>query len=236
MSTSNPNGPPTFPDKLQFNGANFLHFKNRVLIAAHVHGAKGYLEGTIPCSDPPTNSEADKKPLRKATKSPVEPVNTREQAIATTTPWTSHNSTEEEWDLRNAWTLGLIVYNCKNPVGLGIKMYGTAAEAWNLLTKAYGVVFNLATMGAKNALCATRFANGTDFPTHIADLRIKWSEAMEKGVNISDSTFQSIVMTSLPELWNTVVASMPPNPLGETENAKIVSPVCDSTTDKRQSL
>ncbi|KAG6875584.1 hypothetical protein C0993_008451 [Termitomyces sp. T159_Od127] len=64
----------------------FSTLKNRVLIAAHVHGAKGYLEGTIPCPDPPANPEADKKPLRKATKSPVKPVNTREQAIATTIP------------------------------------------------------------------------------------------------------------------------------------------------------
>ncbi|KAG5721928.1 hypothetical protein E4T56_gene18424 [Termitomyces sp. T112] len=161
MSTSNPNRLPTFLDKLQLDGANFVHFKNRVLIAAHACRAKGYLEGTIPYLDPPASPKADEKPLGKATKFPVKPVDTGEQATTTTTPWTSCNPTEEEWDLHNAWMLGFIVYNCKNPVRLGIKMDGTAAEAWNSLTKAYGVVSNLATMGAKNALHATRTAANT---------------------------------------------------------------------------
>lgn len=124
------------------------------------------------------------------------------------TDWPSLNPSPQEWDIRDAWTLGLIIYNCKNPIGLGINMDGTAAEAWDALTKAYGVVSDLATMGAENRLRSTRFVDGADFLNHISDLRMKWKDATEKGATINDATFRSIVMASLPESWNAVVASM----------------------------
>ncbi|KAH0578108.1 hypothetical protein H2248_005520 [Termitomyces sp. 'cryptogamus'] len=87
-------------------------------------------------------------------------------------------------------------------------MDSTVAQAWSSLTKAYGIVSDLAAMGAENDLCTTKFADGADFPTHIADLQTKWSEATEKEAEVSDSTTWPIVMMLLPESWNTVVVSM----------------------------
>ncbi|KAG6867200.1 hypothetical protein C0993_005814 [Termitomyces sp. T159_Od127] len=132
-NTSN-SGPPTFPEDQQFDGTNFVHFKNRVLIAAQAHGAKGYLEGTI---------------SKPGARNPAAPIKSE---TSETSSWFSENPSADDWDLRDAWTLGLIVYNCKNPVGLGVKMDGTAAEAWKSLIKAYGVMSKLVAMGAENAL------------------------------------------------------------------------------------
>ncbi|KAG6883999.1 hypothetical protein C0993_002172, partial [Termitomyces sp. T159_Od127] len=101
----------------------------------------------------------------------------------------SNSPLPEEWDIQDMWTLVLIVYNYKNPVGLGIKMDGTAAKAWESLTNAYGIVSDLAAMGAENTLQATRFTDDADLLAHLADMQTKWKDATEKGAVISDVTF-----------------------------------------------
>ncbi|KAG5716923.1 hypothetical protein E4T56_gene8533 [Termitomyces sp. T112] len=63
-------------------------------------------------------------------------------------------------------------------------------------------------MGAKNRLRTTLYVDGSDFMVHLADLRTKWQEAVERGTLISDATFRTIIMNSLPESWNTIVASL----------------------------
>ncbi|KAH0579171.1 hypothetical protein H2248_003324 [Termitomyces sp. 'cryptogamus'] len=134
MSTGNTNtpNPPTFPNESHFDGTNFASFRDRVLIATRTRGARGYLDGSI------VNPDTENRMM-----APTEKVKAEQQTAdeTKTTPtsdepmrWTSQNPTAEEWDMRDAWTLSLIVNNCKNPIGLGIKMGGTAAEAWKALT------------------------------------------------------------------------------------------------------
>ena len=89
---------------------------------------------------------------------------------------------------------------------------------------------DLAAIGTENCLCSTAYAEGTDFIAHITNLHTKWQEATEKGATISDATFRTIIMNSLPESWNTIIASLyatttsavliPSSPLGMSENAK----------------
>ena len=43
------------------------------------------------------------------------------------------NLSLEEWEARDAWALELIIYNTENPVGMGIKMDRTVADAWKAL-------------------------------------------------------------------------------------------------------
>ncbi|KNZ76390.1 hypothetical protein J132_10669 [Termitomyces sp. J132] len=80
----------------------------------------------------------------------------------------------------------LIVNNCKNLIGLGVRMGGTAAEAWK----------------------ATAYTEGANFLAHLTDLYSKLQEAVEKGAIIGDAIFCTIVINSLPESWNTIVASL----------------------------
>ncbi|KAG6806701.1 hypothetical protein H0H92_010324, partial [Tricholoma furcatifolium] len=164
------------------------------LIAARAKGVKGYLEGTTARPETPKTAEDDTKPPQ--TSQTATPVSHKDP-----TEWSSPHPSIDEWDIRDAWTLALIIYNCKNPVSLGINMAGTAAEAWKSLTETYGVPSELAAMGAENLLRSTHFADDRDFHTHIQDLRTKWEAASEKGAVISDATFCTIIiMVSLPEV------------------------------------
>ena len=47
-----------------------------------------------------------------------------------------------------------------------------------------------------------------DFLKHVEDLREKWRSATEKGAKIDDLTFYTILIASLLESWNAVVAGI----------------------------
>ncbi|KNZ80321.1 hypothetical protein J132_06392, partial [Termitomyces sp. J132] len=113
-----------------------------------------------------------------------------------------------EWQIRNAWALALIVYNTKNPIGLGIKMSDMAAKVWATLKEAYGTVSDLGANSAENSLRATNYSDGMDFQEHIANLRSKWNIAVEKGADLKDNQFRAIVISSLPASWDYIVASL----------------------------
>ncbi|KAG6838037.1 hypothetical protein C0991_002478, partial [Blastosporella zonata] len=132
MSSNNHN-PPIFPDDLQFDGTNYITFRDRVLIAAQLRGAEGYLTG------------ATTKPM------PLSPTT----SPSASTEWYDPTPTVDEWCIRNAWTLALIIYNTKNPIGLGISMSDTAAVAWKTLKMTYAAVSDLAAAAAEGALRRT---------------------------------------------------------------------------------
>ncbi|KAF9460492.1 hypothetical protein BDZ94DRAFT_1115587, partial [Collybia nuda] len=100
--------PPIFPKVNQFDGKNFTGFKTRLLITVKARGARRYLEGATYT----INSTTDAAP----------------------TPWSLPTPSPNEWEICDAWALGLIIFNVKNPIGLGVKIDGTAAEAWTSLT------------------------------------------------------------------------------------------------------
>ncbi|KIJ23037.1 hypothetical protein M422DRAFT_196412 [Sphaerobolus stellatus SS14] len=120
----------------------------------------------------------------------------------------SRTPLQDEWIVRNAWTLGIIVFNTTNPVGLGIDMSKTAAEVWKSLLELYDVKSDLAIVNAERELRNVRLTDNDDFPTHIATLRTKWSIANAAGANISDTSFRMIVLTSLPSSWDSYITTL----------------------------
>ena len=50
------------------------------------------------------------------------------------------------------------------------------------------------------------FSENNDFPTFIADMRVKWAWANTLGATISDSNFKTIIITALPQSWDPIVA------------------------------
>ncbi|KAG6860646.1 hypothetical protein C0995_009067 [Termitomyces sp. Mi166 len=103
------------------------------------------------------------------------------------TEWSSKSP--EEWEKRDAWALGLIIYNTKNPVGLGISMDGMAAKAWMTLTENYGVFSEIAAMNAEKRLHAMEFTEAMDFLKHVEDLQEEWKSVMEKEAKVDDVAF-----------------------------------------------
>ncbi|KAG6871147.1 hypothetical protein C0995_007768 [Termitomyces sp. Mi166 len=148
--TSTAANPLKFLDKVHFDGTNYTTFKNHVLITVRARGARGYLDRMIQKSE--NNAETDTK-----------------KGEVKATEWSSRTPSIEEWEERDVWALGLIIYNTKNPIRLGIKMDGTVAEAWNTLKENY----EIAAMMAEKHLHATEFTDGMDFTKHIEDLREK---------------------------------------------------------------
>ncbi|KAG5719221.1 hypothetical protein E4T56_gene13428 [Termitomyces sp. T112] len=198
MTSTNSSNPPNFPEDTHFDGTNYITFRNRVMIAARARGARGYLDGTI------------KKPETRPDTKPTDEKHTE---------WSSRFPSEEEWEERDAWTLGLIIYNTKNPVGLGIRMDGMAADTWKALTENYGVFSEITAMNAEKRLRSTDFVDGMDFLKHIEDLREKWRSAVERGTRIDDATFWTILIASLPKSWNAVVAGV----YAKTESKDVIA-------------
>jgi hypothetical protein len=118
------------------------------------------------------------------------------------------NPSLDEWIVRDAWATGLLLYNCANPVGLGMASDGTAAVAWKSLKDLYGVQSTLFAVNAQRELRNTMLKDGEDLIAHIADLRMKWSTANDVGAQITDKDFIIIILASLPSSWDTIVATL----------------------------
>jgi hypothetical protein len=79
--------PPTFAEPSRFNGSNWVAWKGLVTIAANLHAAYGYLDGTTPRPSPtPQNT-----PL------PASLTTTPTTTIPSETPWESTMPTMAEW-------------------------------------------------------------------------------------------------------------------------------------------
>jgi len=119
--TSQNSNPPVFSEDKKFNGDNFYAFRTLVLTAARARGVIGYLDGTI----------------QKPTKTPLPttiPIESAGSTTDTTTPrtateWYSKTPSPEEWEVQDAWALGLLIFNTMNPVALGVVTIKTAADA-----------------------------------------------------------------------------------------------------------
>ncbi len=197
MSHSSTNTPPKMPDEDKFDGVNWIPWSKWIKITSRLRGAHGYLDGTIPRpAEPskPSESPADAADI------PLPPDSTE---------WMSMRPSINEWILRDAWIMGLLLYNTKNPIGLGMNLDGTGAEAWKSLEDQYAVTSDLALIQATRELHSVKYVDGTDIMEHIAMLRTKWSNANTMGAKIHDKDFRIIIMASLPSpSWDNIVSAL----------------------------
>ncbi len=114
------------PDEEKFDGVNWIPWSKWIKITARLRGAHGYLDGTIP------RPKAPPQPSESAGAEDVE-------LPADSTEWMSKSPSINEWTIRDAWIIGLLLYNTKNPIGLGMNLDGTGAEAWKSLEDQYAV-------------------------------------------------------------------------------------------------
>ncbi|KAJ7891435.1 hypothetical protein B0H13DRAFT_1625962 [Mycena leptocephala] len=115
--SSNSTGVPLLADGEKFDGTGYGGFRPKLLALAKARGLGGYYDGTILCPPAPAPGTTP-----QTTTLPPDPT-----SIYYLTP--SH----EEWKHRYAIATALLVLNVKNPVGLGLKMDGSAREAWKSL-------------------------------------------------------------------------------------------------------
>ncbi|KAG6851779.1 hypothetical protein C0991_006215, partial [Blastosporella zonata] len=206
MSTTTSSGvtaPPLLPDTEKFDGTNYLEWRETILMACRLRGARGYLEGTIPKPTSPTSTTSGSTPAVGQSD--------QQSALAqspTDTRWTSLTPSYEEWDTRDAWAMIAIRQNIKNPIGLGVKTDGSAAEAWASLESRYKTSNDLARVYAQRELRALCMNEGNDFSAHLANLHVKHQRANAVGANISNTDFHEIIIMSLPASWDNIISTL----------------------------
>ncbi|EKM76934.1 hypothetical protein AGABI1DRAFT_93847 [Agaricus bisporus var. burnettii JB137-S8] len=149
MASTGGSAPPIFADAAKFNGLNWVTWKGLVKIAAELQGVYGYLDGSIINSTTPSPTPPTITAATPATTTPSSPE----------TSWESTTPTPSEWKVRNAWAMGLLIYNTSDPVGLGINIHGTAADAWKSYMETYEVVSEIAVLNAELDLQLHRLYN-----------------------------------------------------------------------------
>jgi len=92
----------------------------------------------------------------------------------------------------------LLLFNTKEPTGLGIDTSGSAADAWKSDVAVYETVSLIAQLNAEQELRNITFAENGDFPAHITLLRNKLSYTRSQGAEITKRNFVAIVLNSLP--------------------------------------
>ncbi|KAF8957685.1 hypothetical protein BDZ97DRAFT_1625464, partial [Flammula alnicola] len=117
--------PPILPDGQKFDGTNWHSWSRWILTTAKICSVEKYLTGVIPKPTEPS-------PVVVAA-TPTTPATTIAPDAPEPTLWYSDNPLLDEWTVRDAWAIGLILYNCANPVGLGMAADGDAAKAWKSL-------------------------------------------------------------------------------------------------------
>ena len=154
---------------------------------AEMRGVHGYLDGTIT------------RPSTLTTES-------EEMITVAETLWNSKKLSLDEWKTRDVWTKTLLTFNIKDPDGLGIDTTGTSASIWKSAKDNYKTHSEMTRINADNELRTLKYTNDDDFPTHLSIMRNKLSQVRAMGIMISDTSFKTILLNSLPKSWNPAVA------------------------------
>ncbi|KAG6862970.1 hypothetical protein C0991_009114, partial [Blastosporella zonata] len=121
--------------KDQFTGNNWMKFKTKLISAARGRGLGGYLDGTLTKLSPSITT----------------------MSTMVTTWWGSLTLTLEEWEQRDAFAMSMVALNVENPIGRGVKLNGSAAEAWKSLTDIHNIKSGLGLVNAEAALAAIQY-------------------------------------------------------------------------------
>lgn len=205
MASTGGSAPPIFADAVKFNGSNWVTWKGLVKIAADLRGVYGYLDGSV--NNPVAlTAPVSLNPLNVPL--PATPPSTTTTTITSETSWESTTPSPSEWKVRNAWAMGLLIYNTNDPVGLGINIHGSAADAWSSYVDTYEVASEIAVLNAELILRNTTYADGQDFVEFITQMRTKWSNVTALGASIDDKAFRTIILNALPRSWDSIVATL----------------------------
>lgn len=98
--------------------------------------------------------------------------------------------------------------NIKNTIGLGVKMDGTAAEAYTLIARVQDAQTDLGRLTTEKELIKIKYVNGGKMEEHIAKLRTAWTKANDQGCKIDDGHFCMIILDNLPDDWMLLVSTL----------------------------
>ncbi|KNZ72914.1 hypothetical protein J132_01906 [Termitomyces sp. J132] len=112
----------------------------------------------------------------------------------------------------------MVTLNVVNPVGAGVRMDGTAADAWNSLTSLHDAKTDLGLLHAEEELSSIKYTDGTSIEAHFKAMRTAWAKANDQGAEINDRRFRAYIIKSMPATWAAVTGSL----MGELTSAKVI--------------
>jgi len=74
-----------------------------------------------------------------------------------------------------------------------------AASIWKSAKDNYKIYLEMTRINADNELRTLKFADNDDFPTHLSIMCNKLSKVRTMGIVISDTSFKTILLNSLPK-------------------------------------
>ncbi|KAF9038990.1 hypothetical protein BDZ89DRAFT_1035486 [Hymenopellis radicata] len=163
---------------LRTDKTNYASFK--IHVEEYIAG-KGYLDASI--SQPP-----------------IVPVTTGSPA-PTPTPVYSTTPSRDEWNYRNGVAKSIIITNIIDPIAIGLKRDGTAAEVWERLEKICLPKSDAALSLAEEQLNETKFTGTSrvELDEHIANVHAKAARLQSLGKVLPDKDLKNTIARSLPK-------------------------------------
>jgi hypothetical protein len=126
-----------------------------------------------------------------------------------TTPKPTDSEGAEKWCHRDLLAQILITNNISDEqmVHVNQDSISTAAQMWQSLCAVHEVRGQSAITAAKRTFYGTRAADEVNIPEHIAKMCRQQNRLNQMGCQISDEEFKSVLVMSLPQLWDHFIAS-----------------------------
>ncbi|SJL13281.1 uncharacterized protein ARMOST_16721 [Armillaria ostoyae] len=179
------------PEASQFNSKNLTTWRVKITEIISGKGLWGYVDESIPCL--PT-AQMTQGTAPTTTPLPLDP-----------TPLYSSTLSSDEWKFQDSHICSHIILNISDPIGLGVKMMGSAKEAWDSIIDTYAVQNEMALSKAQCVLQNTKYTEGADMEAHIQDLCTKCTAVdnlSESGCELTDKDFRGVIVCSLPHTVN----------------------------------
>lgn len=175
-----------FPEDRHLKGIeNWVAFKDFLFSLAHSKGLLGYLEGTIPEPSPPAAGIAT--------------------VVAVPTFINSSAPSHDEWLFREGHVSGLIYQNIVDPGSHRLSPDMSAANMWSGLKVKFEVSMQVYQDIALKQLESVHLAERGDFEAHLHTLETLCITARNIGCTVSDAKMISVIFSSLPPTWFTLV-------------------------------
>ena len=79
---------------------------------------------------------------------------------------------------------------------------------WQSLITRYGTISVVGAINAWAKLESTKLADGEDLQTHLQTMQSLWKDANDEGTSITDSIYRTILVSSLPITFYTIIRNV----------------------------
>ena len=177
---------------LNVDGSNWLYYKARVEWAVGSKGLTGHLSSLVPKpEDPAHGKDSSWKPT------------TAEQKLVSEYP-----EKMKYWSKHNGYVKQVIAASLPESLFLRVQKEETAKSVWDTLTNLFQNRSRVIAIDLRRKLQETRCTEKGDLCAHFDKLRSLREQLAALGQSISDDDFAAIVISSLPNSYDSNIAAI----------------------------